>query len=46
MPLHKRRKSRLAASADVVLPQLPIGQTCPILQKHRPAKVLDNRAER
>ena len=44
MPLHKGRKSRLVTTADVVLQQLLIGQSCPIPQKHRPAKVLDNPA--
>jgi hypothetical protein len=44
MPLHKGRKSRLIATADVLLQQLPIGQPCPIFAKHRPAKVLDDHA--
>src|SRR4029077_5891575 len=44
MPLHKVGRSRLITTADVVLQQLLIGQSCPIAQKHRPAKVLDNPA--
>src|SRR5438045_804445 len=45
MPLHKGRQSRLVTTAEVVLQQLPIGPSCPIPQKHRPAKVLDNLAQ-
>ena len=44
MPLNNGRKCRLVTTADVVLQQLPIGQSCPIPQKHRPAKVLDDLA--
>src|SRR5207244_2727538 len=42
MPPHKGCKSRLVPAADVVLQQLPIGQTRTIPQKRRPAKVLDD----
>jgi hypothetical protein len=42
MPPHKGCKSRLVMAADVVLQQLPVGQTRPVLQKHHPAKVLDD----
>jgi hypothetical protein len=45
MPLHKGPKSRLVTTADVVLQQLLIGQSCAIPQTHRPAKVLDNPAQ-
>jgi hypothetical protein len=44
VPLHKSRKSRPGTAPDVVFQQLPIDQPCPILQKHRPAKVLDDHA--
>src|SRR5262249_47945228 len=44
MPLDKGRKRRLITTADEVLQQLPIGEPCPIPQKHRPAKVVDTRA--
>src|SRR5262245_40464954 len=42
VPTHKGRKSRLVLAADVVRQQLLIGQPSPVLQKHRPAKVLDD----
>jgi hypothetical protein len=45
MPLHKGRKSHLVTTADVVLQQLLIGQSCPIPHKRRPAKVLDKPAQ-
>jgi hypothetical protein len=44
VPLHKSRKSRPGTTADVAFQQLPIGQLCPILQKHRPAKVWHDHA--
>jgi hypothetical protein len=44
VPLHKSRKSRPGTTADAVFQQLPIDQPCPVLQKHRPAKVLDDHA--
>jgi hypothetical protein len=34
--------SRIFSAAEEALQQLPIGQPCPIAQKHRPAKVLDD----
>jgi hypothetical protein len=44
MTLHKGRKSCFVTTAEVVLQQLPIGPSCSIPQKPRPAKVLDNPA--
>jgi hypothetical protein len=44
MTLHKGHKSRFVTTADVVLQQLPVGSSCSIPQKPRPAKVLDNPA--
>src|SRR5262249_33501957 len=43
MPPHQGRKSRLIATADVVLQQLPIGQSRPIPQHHA-TKVLEDLA--
>ena len=46
MPLHEGRKTRLVPAADVLLQQLPIGHLRPIPQKHLPANVLDDLADR
>jgi hypothetical protein len=44
VPPHQGRQSVLVAAADVILKELPIGQSRPIPQKHGPAKVLDDLA--
>jgi hypothetical protein len=44
MPPHEDCKSRLITAVDEVFQELPIGQTRPLPEKDRPAKVLDNPA--
>jgi hypothetical protein len=44
MPPHEGRQSRLMTVVDEVVQQLPIGQTRSLLEKDRPAKVLDDPA--
>jgi len=44
MPLHEGAQSRLVPAAEVVLQQLPIGQSRSVPQEHCPAKELDDLA--
>jgi hypothetical protein len=44
MPPHEGRESCLITAVDEVFQQLSIGQTRSILEKDRPAKVLDDPA--
>jgi hypothetical protein len=46
MPAHQGCQSRLFAAAEVVLQQLPIGQTRSVPQKRRLAQVLEDLAHR